>query len=410
MRIVFDGTTLRPRRTGVGYYVEHLLHHLAQEGSEDELIVVSNRPIDTARPLPARVRVVAARWRAPGVVWMQLLATRMLRELQPDVAHFTNGMMPFLSSTPSVVTIHDMSLTLFPHFHPPRRVLLNRPLLDIAASRADAVITVSESAKRDILRRYRLSPDRVHVIHEAAAPSFRPVLDPRVLERVRLQYGLGKRIILSVGTIEPRKNLPKLIDAFAERRRTGDLSHQLVCVGPYGWRSRGIEAHIERLGVADAITFTGYVPFDDLPALYSLAEIFVFPSVYEGFGLPVIEAMACGAPVITGRAAALAEIGGGAIEHVDRLEADSLGEAMVALARDRARRDHLAALGMARARAFSWNRAARETLDVYRQAAKGTAGAAVPGRGAVAAYADIGVKPVRAQRAGVGEPEHPWGP
>jgi glycosyltransferase involved in cell wall biosynthesis len=404
MRIVFDGTTLRPRRTGVGYYTEHLLHHLAQEAPEEELIVVSNRPIDTTRPLPSRVRVAGGTLRAPRIVWMQTLAPRTLHHLQPDVVHFTNGMLPLLSSTPSVVTIHDMSLTLFPHFHPPRRVLLNRPLVDIAARRAGAVITVSESAKCDILRRYSLPPDRVHVIHEAAAPSFRPVLDQRVLERVRRQYGLGERIILSVGTIEPRKNLPQLIDAFAERRRTGDLSHQLVCVGPYGWRSRGIEARIERLRVADAITFTGYVPFDDLPALYSLAEIFVFPSVYEGFGLPVIEAMACGAPVITGRAAALAEIAGGAIEHVDRLDADSLGEAMVALARNRAHRDHLAGLGIERARAFSWNRAARETLEVYRQTAKRAAGAGI--RETVTTFADIRVKPVPTSQAVAGESKH----
>jgi glycosyltransferase involved in cell wall biosynthesis len=264
---------------------------------------------------------------------------------------------------------------------------------------------VSESAKRDILRRYNLSPDRVHVIHEAAAPSFRPVLDQRVLERVRRQYGLGERIILSVGTIEPRKNLPQLIDAFAARRRTGDLRHQLVCVGPYGWRSRGIQARIDRLRVADAITFTGYVPFDDLPALYSLAEIFVFPSVYEGFGLPVIEAMACGAPVITGRTAALAEIAGGAIEHVDRLDADSLGEAMVALARSRARRDHLAGLGIERARAFSWNRAARETLEVYRQTATRAAGAGI--RETATAFADI--RPVPTSQGVASESKHRWG-
>src|SRR5580765_6280894 len=157
MRIVFDGTTLRPRRTGVGYYTEHLLHHLAQEAApDDELVVVSNRPIDTTRPLPARVRVAQAKWRMPQMVWMQMLAPRLLRELRPDVAHFTNGMLPLGSSTPSVVTIHDMSLTLFPKFHPPRRVMLNRPLVDIAARRADAVITVSQSAARDITRLYGL--------------------------------------------------------------------------------------------------------------------------------------------------------------------------------------------------------------------------------------------------------------
>ena len=283
----------------------------------------------------------------PRMVWMQMLAPRTLRELGADVAHFTNGMVPIASSIPSVVTIHDMSLTMYPRYHPLRRVLLNRPLVDIAARRATAVITVSESAKRDIVRIYELDPRRVHVVHEAAAPAFRPVCDLAELNRVRRRYGLGERVILYVGTIEPRKNLPRLIDAFAARRRAGDLTHQLVCVGRYGWRSRGIGARIERAKVADAITFTGYVPFSDLPALYNLAEMFVFPSLHEGFGLPVVEAMACGVPVIAGRTSSLPEVAGGAVEHIDPLDEDALGEAMVRLARSREHRDHLAALGLA---------------------------------------------------------------
>jgi glycosyltransferase involved in cell wall biosynthesis len=378
MRIAFDGTTLRPGRTGVGYYTEHLLEHLAGEAPDDELIVVSNRPVDTTRPLHPRVRVVNSRWRAPRMVWMQALAPRLLRELQPSVVHFTNGMMPFMSPAPTVVTIHDMSLTLYPRYHPPRRVLLNRPFVDLAARRADAIITVSQSAKRDIVRIYGLPSERVHVVHEAAAPSFRPVTDRAQLEEVRRKYRLADRYILYVGTIEPRKNLPKLLEGFAARHKSGDLPHQLVCAGPYGWLSRDIEEHIGKLQVADKIRFTGYVPFHDLPALYSLAEMFVFPSLYEGFGLPVIEAMASGAPVITGAVPALAEIGGGAVEHVARLDGESLGEAMVALARDRGRREHLARLGLARARAFSWARAARETLEVYRRAANPSAGTPQP--------------------------------
>jgi glycosyltransferase involved in cell wall biosynthesis len=314
------------------------------------------------------------------MVWMQTLAPRMLRQLRADVVHFTNGMVPLASPIPTVVTIHDMSLTMYPRYHPPRRVLLNRPLVDLAVRRADAIITVSESAKRDILRLYGLEPHHVHVVHEAAAPSFQPVCSPSVLERVRQRYQLSDRIILYVGTIEPRKNLPKLIEGFAKRRRSGELPHQLVCVGPYGWLSRDVDDLIERLDIERAIQFTGYVPFEDLPALYSLAEMFVFPSIYEGFGLPVIEAMACGTPVITGHVAALTEVGGGAIEHVDRLDADSLGAAIVRLASNRHRRDELSALGRQRAQAFSWERAARETLKVYQQSVTGEvpASAAVP--------------------------------
>ena len=367
MRIAFDGTTLRPGRTGVGYYTEHLLHHLAAQAPDDEFVVVSNRPVDTTRALPSSVQIASSSWRVPRMVWMQALAPRMLRRRQVDLVHFTNGMVPVASPVPTVVTIHDMSLTLYPRYHPPRRVLLNRPLVDLAARRADAIITVSQSAKRDIVRLYGLSPERVHVVHEAAAPSFRPVHDSAERERVRRRYGLADRFILYVGTIEPRKNLPNLIEGFARRRKTGDLPHQLVCAGPYGWLSRDIEDRIERLQVEDAVRFTGYVPFDDLPALYSLAEMFVFPSLYEGFGLPVIEAMACGTPVITGHVAALSEIAGAAVEHVDRLDAESLGEAMASLARSRERRENFSALGLRRAHSISWERAARETLDVYRQ-------------------------------------------
>jgi glycosyltransferase involved in cell wall biosynthesis len=303
------------------------------------------------------------------MVWMQTHAPRLLTRLGADVVHFTNGMVPIASPVPTVVTIHDMSLTLYPACHPFRRVLLNRPLVDFAARRADAIITVSQSAKRDIVRHYRIDPNRIHVVHEAAAPSFRPVTDRRVRDRIRARYGLGKQIILYVGTIEPRKNLRKLIAGFARRHNAGDLPHQLVCVGPYGWLSRDISEYIEQLHIESAIRFTGYVPFDELPALYSLAEMFVFPSLYEGFGLPVIEAMACGTPVVTGRVGALDEVAGTAVEHVEALEAEALGETMVRLARDGERRRHLSALGLQRARTFSWERAARETLQVYERAA-----------------------------------------
>jgi len=369
LRIAFDGTALRPGRTGVGYYTEHLLHHLAQIASNDELIVVSNRAIDTTAPLPPRVRIATPARQVPRLVWMQTLAVTGLREVGADVVHFTNGMVPLLSPVPTVVTIHDMSLRLYPRYHPPRRVLLNRPLVDMAARRADAIIAPSESARRDIVRFYGLAPGRVHVVHEAAAPSFQRVTDPVELERVRRKYHLDERIILYVGTIEPRKNLPKLIDAFAAQRKAGALTHQLVCVGPYGWLSRGIEEQIARTNVAHAINFTGYVPFADLPALYSLAELFVYPSMYEGFGLPVVEAMACGTPVLTGATAALAEIGGGAVAQVDRIDADTLGRAMVGLAESRERRQELSGAGLERSTAFSWDRAARQSLDIYRETA-----------------------------------------
>jgi glycosyltransferase involved in cell wall biosynthesis len=371
MRIAFDGTTLRPGRTGVGYYTEHLLRAVIEQGAEHDVVVVSNRPLDLTRPLPGRVHVECARWAVPQLVWMQTLAPRLVARLRPDVVHFTNGMMPLVCGAPAVVTIHDMSLTLYPRFHPPRRVLLNRPLVDAAARRADAIIAVSHAARRDIVRHYGLAPDRVHVVSEAAAPQYRPIRDPARLDAVRRRYRLADRFILYVGTIEPRKNLPLLLHALAGRAGKGDLPHQLVCVGPYGWLCRDVASLIARLGLEHRVRFTGYVPFDDLPAVYSLAEMLVFPSLYEGFGLPVIEAMACGTPVVTGRVGALVEVGGEALEQVAHLDPDALGDAMLGLAHDPERRADLSARGLKRAATFSWQRAARDTLAVYEHVVAG---------------------------------------
>ncbi len=373
MRIAFDGTTLQAQRTGVGYYTEHLLQHMAQltadGATHDELVVISNRTPVTTRPMPSHVRVVCAGRPMVRIAWMQAAAPGVLRQIDADVAHFTNGMIPLATRVPTVVTIHDVSLTRYPECHPRRRLLLNRPLVRMAADRATAIITPSASAKRDVVHTYGISPDRVHVVHEAAGPEFHPVTEAATLADVRARHALPERFVLFVGAIEPRKNLPRLLEAFAERHHRGDLPHHLVCVGPYGWLSRDIGAWIEQLGIADAVHFTGYVPFADLPAIYSLADMFVFPSLYEGFGLPVMEAMACGAPVIVGQAAALLEIGGRAVTVVDPLDTNALGDAMAILGRSGDLRRELSALSVARAAEFSWDRAAAETMAVYRAAA-----------------------------------------
>src|SRR5262245_44779604 len=259
MRIAFDGTTLRPGRTGVGYYSEHLLRHLVCEHPDDEFVVVSNQAIDTTSPLPSRVEIASSAFRVPRLVWMQMFAPGALERLRPDVVHFTNGMVPMVSRVPTVVTIHDMSLTLYPKYHPPRRVMLNRPFVDLAARRADAIITVSHSAKRDIVHHYGLADDRVHVVTEAAAPEFHRIRDVAALEAVRQRYGLADRFVLFVGSIEPRKNLRLLLEAFALRARRVEFPHKLVCVGPYGWLSRDIEDLIETLGIEHLVQFTGYV-------------------------------------------------------------------------------------------------------------------------------------------------------
>ena len=189
---------------------------------------------------------------------------------------------------------------------------------------------------------------------------------------MRSRYGLPQRFMLYVGTIEPRKNLMRLMSAFAEARKAGIAQH-LVCVGPYGWSSRDLAGHIERLGIDSAVQFTGYLPFEDLPAIYSLGDFFVFPSLYEGFGLPVVEAMACGLPVLTSNTSSLGEIAGDAAETIDPLDLDAMVDAIVRLATDADLRRARSEQGLERARSFSWSQTARDMLTVYHRAAGVTA-------------------------------------
>ena len=379
MRIVFDGTTLTPFRTGVGYYTEHLLQHLAREvvNTGDEIVVVSNKPIDTQAPLPPHVRVHDGHRFPIRIGWMQLRAASALEALKPDVAHFTNGMIPIGSPAPTVVTVHDMSLRLYPGCHPVRRLLLNRPLMHVAIRQASSIVTVSNSARRDLLRLHGVAADRVAVVHEAASPVFRPITDQARLDDVRARYNLPRRFVLYVGTIEPRKNLGRLMDAFAAARKAG-IPHHLVCVGPYGWSSRDLAGRIERLGIADAVHFTGYVPFEHLPSIYNLGELFAFPSLYEGFGLPVVEAMACGIPVLTSSTSSLGEIAGDAAVTIDPADTDAIADAIVRLATDAELRRERGERGLQHSRSFSWEQTARDMLAVYHRAAGVTQQAGKP--------------------------------
>lgn len=379
MRIAFDGTTLTPGRTGVGYYTEHLLQHLAREveTTGDEIVVVSNKPIDTERPLPRHVHVHQGHRFPVRIGWMQMRAARALDALRPDVAHFTNGMIPIGSPVSTIVTIHDMSLRLYPRCHPVRRLLLNRPLMHVAIRQAASIVTVSDSARRDLQRLHGVAADRISVVHEAASPAFRPIDDRGLLDGVAARYGLPQRFVLYVGTIEPRKNLSRLMEAFAAARARG-LAHHLVCVGPYGWASRDLAGRIERLGLKNAVHFTGYARFEDLPAIYNLAELFVFPSLYEGFGLPVVEAMASGVPVITSNTSSLGEIAADAALTIDPTDTGALADAICWLANDAELRRELSRRGLQRSRMFSWTQTAKEMLAVYHRAAGVTAPLAVP--------------------------------
>jgi glycosyltransferase involved in cell wall biosynthesis len=248
--------------------------------------------------------------------------------------------------------------------HPLKSRLAVRPIIPLAARRAAAIITVSQHAKREIVAGLHVPAEKVHVIYEAAAPQYHTITDAAELDRVRQHYHLQKPFVLYVGTIEPRKNLIRLVRAFAHAQRQNP-ELELILVGQLGWHYGSLLKTIEDLQLGSAVRRPGYVPDEDLPVLYNLARVLAFPSLYEGFGLPVVEAMACGTPVLTSNGSSLAEIATNASYLIDPLSVDDIAQGLLCLTTDDDLHARLRTAGLARSAQFSWKRAAEETVRVY---------------------------------------------
>lgn len=363
MRIGFDATPITDYQSGVGAYTSNLLAHLCQQiGPEDEIVAMSHRPSTLSRQRPARA--------INKTLWMQGILPGQLRQQQIDLCHFTNSVATLFSPCPMIVTIHDMTLWLAPQHHYLRRLLAMRPLIPWVVRRAAAIIAVSQTTKADLVRILKIPPEKVHVIHEAPATCFRPLslTDPS-LAATRQRLRLPTQFILYVGTIEPRKNLVRLLEAFARLWHGRVIAQKLLLVGQRGWKDEAVFCAIERLQLQAAVRYLGYVSQNDLVALYNLADLLAFPSLYEGFGLPVIEAMACGTPVLTACNSALGEIAGEAAELINPYHVESIAAGLQTVLTSSTRRAELRSKGQARAAQFSWAYAAQQTHMLYRQIA-----------------------------------------
>jgi glycosyltransferase involved in cell wall biosynthesis len=365
MIVGFDATTLTGRISGVGYYTARLMESLANgagEGVVRRLVVFSNRPVRIEES--DRVQVYRRRRFAVRSVWMQLVLPTILRDVRPDLVHFTNYLAPLAAGVPYLVSFHDMSLTLLPQYHTLKKRVLTSSLIPSVARGARMILTPSESTRRDVVRLLGVDAGRVRVIPYAASPSFRPVAQSP--EGLEARHGIRPPYFLYVGTLEPRKNLARALRAFASV--AGALPGcRFVIVGQRGWRYAEVLREAAHPALVGRVDFLGYVPEERLPALYAHALALVYPSLYEGFGLPVVEAMACGTPVLTSRSSSLAEIGEGAALLADPTDEKALAEALHALATDEGLRAKLRALGLERARTFSWERTGRETVAAYQE-------------------------------------------
>jgi glycosyltransferase involved in cell wall biosynthesis len=358
-------------RAGLGRYAGTIAQSLAKL-HPGEISLFFNRD-STIHPLPELEhlpqRSVAAGykpWRM--AVWLGQLLGVGFNRLMPDATlyHATEHLLPPLEGVPSVLTVHDLIYRLYPEHHKRLNYWYLNAAMPLYVRRADAVITISEASKRDLIRTYGVSPDKVTVIYEAAHARFQPT-SSNEQAHVKRAYGLPERYLLQVGTIEPRKNLVRLLHAFEELRKRGnDIG--LVIVGSKGWLFDDLLAEIERSPAKEMVIMPGYVSDDDLPAVYGGSSAAVLASVYEGFGLPILEGMACGAPVVSSRASSLPELGGDAARYFDPYDLSEMTEVIGEVLNDRALADEMSVRGIQQAAGFSWDRAAQETWAVYQRA------------------------------------------
>jgi glycosyltransferase involved in cell wall biosynthesis len=373
MHVVLDARYIAWRQSGVGAYAQRLITGLAtiDRSNRYTCLVAADGP-----GLPVQqLNVAAAPTRVSfedhlrGDLWLLGYLPFRLRALRADVYHGPAVFLPHIKlGYRTVVTIHDLVSFRFPETVPWRYSVYMRLMTRLAARSADRIIAVSHATKTDLVETLGVAPGKVVVIHEAVGAEFTRPLSPATIDAAVRRYGLRHPYCLFVGNLEPRKNLPALIEAFAEVRRRFKMdgrSMQLALVGTRAWLHAGIFRAVERHGLGDDVAFTGYVPIGDLPALYGGAACFVFPSLYEGFGLPVLEAMAAGAPVIAARTGSIPEVAGDAALLVDARVPGELAAAIEAVLSEAALRERLIARGRARAATFEWDAVARQTLAVY---------------------------------------------
>jgi glycosyltransferase involved in cell wall biosynthesis len=367
MRIAIDAHMVGTRETGNETYVVNLSKALASIDTTNEYRLYTHNPALLPAELLRPSNFSALRVK-PGLSAIRIPLSMPYLSWKDghDLLH-VNYIAPPVSPCPTVVTIHDISYEFFPEFFSARDRMLLSTLVPFSARGASKIITASQSTKRDIVERYGVDPERVVVTPYAADSQFRPLPDQGDLRAVREVYGLGEEFILTVGNLQPRKNLPRLIEAFAQLIERRAIRHQLVIAGQAFWRGSEVSRQVEERHLHEHVVFTGYVPQEHLVLLYNAAALFVYPSLYEGFGLPPLEAMACGTPVITSNRSSLPEVVGEAALLVEPHRTEDLAQAILDVLSSDTLQSELRAKGLERASSFSWETTAKRTLAVYEE-------------------------------------------
>ena len=369
MRVGINAFGLGAGGGGIETYVRNVIRALANVDPTGAYTLFLQPPLPRD-PIPGmeRMRRVVVRTRY-GPLRVPFASAAALALAHVDLIHVQNA-APLLCPTHVVVTLHDIAYERYPQFLPEDHVATLRRRVPATLRRAAAIITDSEASKREIVSFYSVPPDKVTVALLAADPIFRPLRDEARLEaqlaEVRDRYAGGDHYILFTGDpLQRRKNVKSLVDAYTRLRAAGAVTHRLVLSGDRAALESDIFAAARAAGRADDLCFIGRVPEEELVAIYNAADIFVYPSLYEGFGLPPLEAMACGVPVITSNVSSLPEVVGADALTVDPLDTDALAAAMARILNDVDLQANLSARGLRRAATFSWDATARILVDTY---------------------------------------------
>lgn len=345
---------------GVKQYIESMCHGLMRGlPDEDEFFIFHNRKAPFFERTPENVHEVLLDADHNFTCDFHY-GPKAIKRISPDVMWFTKYVVPFGLKMKTVTTVHDMAYFM-PHLcaYPFADTLYMRTMIRNSCRRADEVIAVSSNTKADLLSLLGLTSEKVHVIPEAAGKAFRIIEDRSELTAFRARYNLPERFILFTGGISPRKNLSRLFDAFTSISKR--IPHKLVLTGGKGWRNRKVVEQIERS--ADIIRL-GFVPDEDMPHLYNAADLFVYPSLYEGFGLPILEASQCGTPVISAEGSSLTEVGGKGVQFINPRSTEDIAQAMLDILEHPEKQRDLIQRGLCNAQRFSWDDSARSLLSL----------------------------------------------
>jgi glycosyltransferase involved in cell wall biosynthesis len=376
MRVAIDARKLHD--FGIGTYIRNLLRHLARIDHDTEYVLLCGEAdLGVAAQLGPNFRAVLEP--SPNYsIREQIHVPWVLRRERPDLYHAPHYVLPAAINCNSVVTIHDCIHLMFPQYLPNRMAYAYaRAQMWIAAHRSDCILTVSDASKRDILHLFNIPPEKIVVVYNAIDAHFSVTPAPDAVARVRERYQLDHRFVLYVGNIKPHKNLVRLIEAFSELR-SGELEDvKLLIIGDEISKLPALRHAVHRHKLHKHVRFLGYVPDDQLAVLYRLAGVFVVPSLYEGFGLPPLEAMASGKPVVVSNVSSLPEVVGDAAVLVDPHDIDSIVDGLRCVLTNPARADDMRRKGLERSREFSWERSVARTLEVYKRIGAPLAVAAV---------------------------------